>query len=248
MSTAPARTTLHQLAIVVGPGVAVLVAWLLSLPDRDDGAGVTLANVALVMAVVTVGFAVVDWAAGVTTSVVAALSLNYFHTEPYRTLRITDRRDVYSVLLLGALGLAVSAVTAARVRHGVTTLRRADARHAGDELAVLLADDRPAPEVWSAAITAAANDLGLVSARVTAKNPGGLPIIGRRLADSDDPTLMLPAVGAVLPLQHRHAEGRWLIVTPRAGMAPLTVDRRAVLVFADAIELALEPAPVATPA
>jgi hypothetical protein len=245
MSTAPVRTPLHQLAIVVGPGVAVLVAWLLSLPDRDDGAGVTLANVALVMAVVTVGFAVVDWAAGVTTSVVAALSLNYFHTEPYRTLRITDRRDVYSVLLLGALGLAVSAVTAARVRHGVTVLRRADARHAGDELAVLLADDRPAPEVWSAAITAAANDLGMVTARVTAKTPGGLPVIGRRLADSDDPSLILPAAGAVLPLQHRHAEGRWLIVTPRPGLAPLTIDRRAVLSFADAVELALEPSAVA---
>ena len=48
----------------------------------------------------------------------------------------------------------------------------------------------------------------------------------------------------MLPLQHRHAEGRWLVVTPRPGMAPLTVDRRAVLSFADAIELALEPAPV----
>ncbi len=245
VSTASVRTPLNQLAIVLGPGVAVLVAWLLSLPDRDDGAGVTLANVALVMAVVTVGFAVVDWAAGVSTSILAALSLNYFHTEPYRTLRITDRRDVYSVLLLGALGLSVSAVTAARVRRGVTVLRRADARRTGDQLAVVLADDRPAPEVWSAAITAAANDLGLVSARVAAKTPVGLPIIGRRLADGDDPTLTLPAVGAVLPLQHRHAEGRWLIVTPRVGMAPLAVDRRAVLAFADAIELALEPAPAA---
>jgi hypothetical protein len=244
MSTAAARTTFHQLAIVAGPGVAVLVAWLLTLPDGDDGAGVTLANVALMMAVVTVGFAVVDWAAGVTTSVVAALSLNYFHTEPYRTLRITDRRDVYSVVLLGALGLAVSAVTAARVRRGVTTLRQAEARDAGVALGALLADDRLARDVWVAAIDAAANDLALVTARVTPRTPAGLPIIGRRMADADDPTLLLPAAGAVLPLQQRHAEGRWLIVTPRPGMAPLSVDRRAVLSFADAVELALEPSPV----
>lgn len=243
MSTAPVRTPLHQVAIVVGPGVAALVAWLLSLPDRDDSSGVTLANVALVMAVVTVGFAVVDWAAGVTTSVVAALSLNFFHTEPYRTLRITDRRDVYSVLLLGALGLAVSAVTAARVRRGVTTLRHAEAREAGVALGVLLADDRPARDIWTAAIDAAANDLALVTARVTARTPAGLPVIGRRMADGDDATLVLPAVGAVLPLQQRHAEGRWLIITPRSGLAPLTVDRRAVLSFADAVELALEPTP-----
>jgi K+-sensing histidine kinase KdpD len=244
MSTAPIRTSFHQLAIVMGPGVAVLVAWLLSLPDRDDGAGVTLANVALVMAVVTVGFAVLDWAAGVSTSIAAALSLNYFHTEPYRTLRITDRRDVYSVVLLGALGLAISAVTAARVRRGVTTLRHAEARDAGVALSALLADDRPAREVWAAAIDAAANDLSVVTARVMPRTPDGLPLIGRRMADADDPTLVLPAVGAVLPLQQRHAAGGWLVITPRPGLAPLTVDRRAVLSFADAVELALERSPV----
>ncbi len=240
MSSVSARSNVQTVALVAGPGVAVLVAWLLALPDDRADAGVTLANVALVIAVVTVGFAVVDWLAGVTTSLAAALALNYFHTEPYRTLRITDRRDVYSVVLLGALGLAVSAVTAMRVRRGVTTLRRSDARHSADALAALLADDHPVPEIWTSAITAAGNDLATVHARLSGKNPGGLPVVGRRPAEGDDPTLILPAVGAVLPLHQRHAEGRWLILTPRPGLAPLTVDRRAVLSFADALELALE--------
>lgn len=244
MSTASVRTSFQQLAVVVGPGIAVIAAWLLSLPDGDDGAGVTLANVALAMALVTVAFAVVDWMAGVSTSIAAALSLNYFHTEPYRTLRITDRRDVYSVVLLGTLGLAVSAVTAVRVRRGVTTLRHAEARDAGVALNALLADDRPARDVWAAAIDAAANDLAVVTARVTSRTADGLPVIGRSMADVDDPTLVLPAVGAVLPLQQRHAAGGWLVVTPRPGLAPLTVDRRAVLLFADAVELALEPSSV----
>ncbi len=245
MSNVWARTPVQRAAIIAGPAAAVLASWLLSLPDRSDGDGVTLANVALVIAVVTVTAALVGWAAGVTTSFVAALSLNYFHTEPYRTLRITDRRDVYSVVLLGVLGLAVSAVSAARVRSGVTSLRRDDARRAGAQLADSLSTDRPASEVWSAAITAAANDLGLVSARLTARTPSELPMVGRRLGPDDDPTLVLPQAGAALPLQHRHSEGRWLVLTPRSGMAPLTVDRRAVLAFADAIELALEPAPTA---
>lgn len=245
MDTATIRHPLQQLSIVAGPALAVVAAWVLSLPEDGSDAGVTLANVALVMAVITVGVAVVDWLGGATTSIAAALSLNYFHTEPYHTLRITDRRDVYSVLMLGALGLAVSAVTAVRVRRGVTAIRHGEARHAGTELAALLAVDHPAPEVWTAAITAAANDLGLVTARVSMRMPSGLPVIGRRLAEGDDPTLLLPAVGAVLPLQQRHEAGRWLVVTPRAGLAPLVVDRRAVLSFADAIERALEPAPAA---
>ena len=228
---------------MAGPAVAVLVAWLLSLPDDSTDAGVTLANVALLMAVVTVGFAVIDWMAGVTTSIAAALALNYFHTEPYHTLRITDRRDVYSVLLLGALGLAVSAVTALRVRHGVTAIRHDDATKAAQDLTSLLATEQAAPQVWVAAISAASNDLGLVTARVVPRAPA-LPTIGRRLVDGDDPTLTLPAVGAVLPLQHRHEEGRFLVLTPRAGLGPLVLDRRAVLSFADAIELALEPSPI----
>lgn len=242
MSATSERTVLQHLSIGLGPAVAVFAAWLFSLPDDRVDAGVTLANVALAIAVITVAFAAVDWLAGVSTSIAAALSLNYFHTEPYRTLRITDRRDVYSVVLLAVLGLAVSAVTAVRVRRGVTAIRHDDARRAGDALAVLLAEDHPAPEAWSAAIGAASNDLGLIVARITQRAPAGLPVIGRRLVDGDEPTVLIPAAGAALPLRRRHPEGACLVLTPRADLGALVVDRRAVLSFADAIERALEPA------
>lgn len=239
MSTAPRRSPLQQSSLVVGPLVALGAAWLLSLPSDGDLNGVTLANVALIMAVVTVAVAVVDWVGGAVTSVIAALALNYFHTEPYRTLRIDDRRDVYSVLLLGALGLAVSAVTAVRVRTEVRGVTRERAADASARLADLLALDQPVPTTWSAAIGAAANDLALLTVRIAGSTPGQLPIVGRRMADGDDPMLTVPAVGAALRLQHQHPEGRWLVLTPRPGQAPLTVDRRAVLSLADTIELAL---------
>ncbi len=244
MISTPTRTPLEQTAIVAGPVIAVLAAWLLTLPERGGDGGVTLANVALVIAVVTVAFAVIDWLAGVSTSIVAALSLNYFHTEPINTLRITDRRDVYSVLLLLTLGLAMSSFTAVRVRRGITSARHAEADAAGVAIGEMLAVDRPARNVWSAAIDAAANDLALVTARVTATNPTDLPVIARRPLDTDDALLVLPAAGAALPLRHRHEQGRWLIVTPRPGLAPLSIDRRAVLTFADTVELALEPSQV----
>lgn len=248
MDAVSPRSLVRQLAVLGGPPLALLVAWLLSLPDDRGQAGVTLANVALIMAVVTVAVAVVDWLAGALTSVIAALALNYFHTEPYRTLRIDDRRDVLSVLLLGALGLAVSAVTAVRVRNEVRGVTRERAAEAGAQLAELLTTDQAVPGTWAAAIIAASNDLGLLNAHVTTSTPGQLPVIGRRFADGDDTTVTIPAAGAALRLQHRHPEGRWLVLTPRSGHAPLVVDRRAVLSFAETVELALEPSrPLTTP-
>ena len=109
-------------ANLIGPPAAVLAAWLMSQSKSGDG-GLTQANVALVMAALTVLFALVDWLAGLTTSVAAALALNYYHTEPFHTLRVTDSRDVLSIVLLLVLGLTVSAATAFRVRRGVHHIR-----------------------------------------------------------------------------------------------------------------------------
>lgn len=241
-SNSSATSSTRRIATIVGPAVAVLVSWSLSLPGDTDAAGLTLANVALVMAVVTVGLAMVDWLAGAATSVVAALALNYFHTQPYRTLRIADGRDIWSVMLLGVLGLAVSAATAYRVRRRVTALRRVDTGRSAASLADLLTRDRPVPEVWSASISASANDLAMVTTRLERFGPATLPQIGREFHGGDARRLTLPAGGAALRLHSRHPEGRWLVLVPRAGMAPLALDRRAVLAFAETLEIALDPA------
>jgi hypothetical protein len=45
--------------------------------------------------------------AGIATGAVAALSYNFFHTEPRHSLRITDARDVLTVVLLALVGLVV---------------------------------------------------------------------------------------------------------------------------------------------
>jgi Domain of unknown function (DUF4118) len=240
MKTYGVRTPLQMAANLGGPPAAILAGWLMSLGEHD-GDGLTQANVALVMAAITVVFASLDWLAGVTTSVTAALALNYYHTEPFHTLRVTDSRDVLSIVLLALLGLSVSAATAVRVRRDVRQIRAADVRAAAEELRSTLAIDSPAPLVWSAAIATPANDLGLVLARVERSAPATIPTVGRagsyQLLDAD---LVLPVYGAALRLEHRHPEGRWLVLTPRDGMGPLTLDRRAVMAFADTIELALD--------
>jgi hypothetical protein len=235
------RTPLQLIANVAGPPVAVLAAWLMSL-DKDIDDGLTQANVALVMAVVTVLFALLDWLAGVTTSVAAALSLNYWHTEPFHTLRVTDSRDVLSIALLALLGLSVSAATAVRVRRGVRDIRAADVGAAAEELRAVLTENNPAPFVWSTAIATPANDLGLVLARVERSAPADIPAIGRAGDSHRQPEadLVLPVYGAALRLERHHPEGRWLVLTPREGMGPLTLDRRAVMAFAETVELALD--------
>src|SRR5262245_57467439 len=241
MSTYRFRTPLQLAANFIGPPAAILAAWLMSL-GNDGDSGMTQANVALVMAVITVLFALVDWLAGVTTSVTAALALNYYHAPPLHTLRVTDSRDVLSIVLLAVLGLTVSAATAFRVRRDVHHIRAGDAGAAADAMRSMLAHDNAAPQVWSAAIATPANDLGLVLARVTRTAPANIPTIGRpagsyQLLDAD---LVLPVYGAALRLERRHPEGRWLVLTPRDGLGPLTLDRRAVMAFADTVELALD--------
>src|SRR3954451_9617794 len=242
MSAHRLRPPLQLAANIIGPPAAVLAAWLMTLGNNNGDAGLTPANVALVMAVVTVLFALVDWLAGITTSIASALALNYYHTEPFHTLRVTDSRDVLSIGLLLVLGLTVSAATAFRVRRGVHDIRKADIGAAAEELRATLSENNPAPLVWSPAIATPANDLGLVLARVERTAPANVPAIGRpagsyQLLDAD---LVLPVYGASLRLERRHPEGRWLVLTPRDGMGPLTLDRRAVMAFADTIELALD--------
>jgi len=242
MSTYRVRTPLQLAANIAGPPVAVLAAWLMTLGHNSGDGGMTQANVALVMAVVTVLFALLDWLAGLTTSVAAALALNYYHPEPFHTLRVTDSRDMLSIGLLLVLGLTVSAATAFRVRQNVHHIRKADIGAAAEELRATLTVNNPAPLVWSAAIATPANDLGLVLARIERTAPGNIPEIGRpagsyQLLEAD---LVLPVYGAALRLERRHPEGRWLVLTPRDGMGPLTLDRRAVMAFADTIELALD--------
>jgi len=117
MSTYRVRTPLQLAANIIGPPAAVLAAWLMTLGNNNGNGGLTPTNVALVMAVVTVLFALVDWLAGITTSVASALALNYYHTEPFHTLRVTDSRDMLSIGLLLVLGLTASGVLSGYLTH-----------------------------------------------------------------------------------------------------------------------------------
>jgi K+-sensing histidine kinase KdpD len=53
---------------------------------------------------------------GILAAIVAALSFDFFFTEPYLRLVITDRHDIVTAVLLLVAGIATSELGALRVR------------------------------------------------------------------------------------------------------------------------------------
>jgi K+-sensing histidine kinase KdpD len=239
------RTTLEHsrlglAAAITGPLISVGVAWATSSVGADSDERLTLANVALLLAGITAAAALIDWLAGLTTSLAAALSLNWFHTEPVQTFRITSRDDVTAVLLLAALGVGVSTVTALRVRAANRAGRAIGAARARHDIEPLMTEPLAVEDLWHASVTALSSDLGLVRARLVPGVPAAtLPAISRQewTDDSGLAALVLPPAGAAVPL--RGGQRQWLLLEPNAGAGAVTVDRRAVAAFVDALTLAL---------
>ena len=66
---------------------------------------------ALVLVVTVVGGAqIAGRVGGVVSAVVAAISFDFFHTNPYLSLKITDAKDIETTVLLLVVGLAVGTI------------------------------------------------------------------------------------------------------------------------------------------
>lgn len=222
---------------IAGPIAVVLFGWATSSTGDGASDGLALANVALLMAAITVAVALVSWTAGLSTSVAAALTMNWFHTEPVGTFRITSSSDLTSVLILGVLGVGVSAATAARMQRATRIGRAAGADEAYAALVPMVHAQLPVHELWHAALAATSPELALTSATLTQVLPHNMPTVGRRPwpADAAQSTVVLPPTGAALEL---HQDGWYVVLTPRDGVGALTIDRRAAAAFADTVELA----------
>jgi hypothetical protein len=197
---------LERTSIIVFPVVAVLISWSTSSIRESIG----VANVALVLAIVTTCAALLRWEAGILTSLVAASTLNFFHTQPIRSFRITSGADLFMISLLMIIGLGVSFLTASRVRSAVQQF---------------------APD--------ASNDLSKVDVRILRESPSNLPVVSRRTGFSDDDELLLPETGAVLKFNDPRIQSV-LLLKPRHGMGALRVSRRTMSTFADHVETIIQ--------
>lgn len=104
--------------VAVGTPAAALAVALLVQPERELGA-VSLFLLAVVAAAVLGGL----WA-GVGSSVLGFLALNFFFTEPLHTLHVRDRDDVLALVVFLIVALAVGWVVARAVRERDRASRR----------------------------------------------------------------------------------------------------------------------------
>src|SRR5829696_964782 len=102
---------------VLSPATALGIA-LIVQPERELGA-VSLFLLAVVGAAVVGG----TWA-GVGSSVLGFLGLNWFFTEPLHTLRVANRDDVVAIAVFLVVALVVGSVVASAVEERTRATRR----------------------------------------------------------------------------------------------------------------------------
>lgn len=241
MATTVQRPLSRDAAVLAGPALAIIASWLLSLGGSGPNDVVSLANTTLFMTAITLAAAVIDWRAGISTSVIGAIALNYFHTEPYRTLRITDRQDLLTVGLLAALGLIASAAAASRTR---VAMRRVAIQQSEISRDQLLAQDRngiASAQLWNTASIAIVGGLASTKAAVVAKLPSDMARISRNVEGNHrDDIVTLPRNGAAIELHVADSKSSWLVVSPTNPDVISEVPRRTLAVLADATELCLD--------
>jgi two-component system, OmpR family, sensor histidine kinase KdpD len=227
-----------RVATVLGPVLAFAVAWVSSRVASD----ISIANAALALAFVCVAAALVSPIAGFVTSVVAALALNYFHTTPVHSLRMTEPDEIVTVALLVLLGSSVSVATTMRVRAKVSLYRTDESLAATRELQELLSHGGALPAVWLTAVQSVCVQAGSIDVSLLSVAPSEVPIISRRLTSgtgSDGDTVVIPETGAALVLPNDRGA---LLLRPQAGLGAIMAARRMLLQFGDQLALALDDA------
>jgi K+-sensing histidine kinase KdpD len=199
----------------------------------------SIANAALALAFVCVAAALVNPIAGFVTSAVAALALNYFHTTPVHSLRMTEADEILTVVLLVLLGSSVSIATTMRVRAKVAVHRTDESLAATRDLQALLAHGGALPAVWLTAVQSLCVQAGSIDVSLLAVAPDEVPIISHRRPSgpgSDDDTVVIPETGAALLLPNGRGA---LFLRPQGGLGAITAARTMLLQFGDQLTAAL---------
>lgn len=232
----------------IGVVGSILVAGLLS--EAGDWASPT--NVALVlMVIVVLGAAAGGRLAGAVSALAAALSFDFFQTEPYHTLRISSRDDIETAILLLIAGLVVGQIAAraqfirVAVEQGRSEIRRIT------HVAELVAEGDPAAEVIDAAADELTRLLSLRSCRFE------LPPYGESLQRLERSGVVIPpkqritvshmgrhglefpAEGVELPVLQRGREVGRFVLVPEPGQGASLEQRVVAVALADQVGAAV---------
>ncbi|CAN0371732.1 unnamed protein product, partial [Phaeothamnion confervicola] len=220
-----------------GPAIALLVgAATSSVRDQVGASGVGIS-----LAIVVVLAALISRGAGIATAIAAALSFNYFHSQPYHSLRIHQSSDVVVVALLAGLGLVVSDISAWRRRRETIAFRLATAQDAPRRITEMLHEPHPVGDVWPGVTSLILDQLALADVWFDPSQDTKLPLVSmvRSTATSAEDGFVLPAHGAAMPIVAGADLLGHLILRPQHGITSLWVERRVALALADHLTIAL---------
>ncbi|HEY7626085.1 MAG TPA: DUF4118 domain-containing protein [Ilumatobacteraceae bacterium] len=230
-----------HIALAIGPAVALAVAGLLD-PVRDDFG---LANVALVLSCIVVVAALAGRAAGLTTAVTAATAYNFFHTQPYHSLRIDAGRDIATVGLLIVIGIIVAEMSAWRRRVQAASERRLQGVRALESVAAQLADGATTDDIWTSIRAALIDTLGLADCRYepgVGPSVAVLPRSGSLVGQAMRLTATgfeLPAEGVAIPVTYASQTFGHIVLVPRPGSGSQRDIRQVAVALADEYAIAL---------
>lgn len=224
-------------------GVAILVAAMM-VPLRDR---VGSANMALVLVLVVIGAAATGGrVAGAITAITASLSFNFFYTKPYMDLRIHAMRDVLTVVLILAVGLAVGELGVARSRQSATRRSHLASMRSLEQVGALVSGGAKADEVWPATREALVTTLrvrGAIFEPLASQTT--LPEIERdgRIDVSDKryrgDGFALPDEGVALPVEAAGVRLGQIVLDPDPEVGVTREQRRTAVALADQLAIAL---------
>ena len=227
----------------VGLPIAMFLPFLVgaSLVVVRDAVGTPVVALALACTVV-IGGRLAGRSGGVASAVMAALSFDFFHTVPYRSLKIASLDDVLVTLLLLVVGLAVGAITGASAELRAVAQRRYRATSAVTRV-LGVAHDGPLDDVVLAVRAELVKLLTLDDCWLSAA-PVDLPVLqpdggwtpGSDVA-RDGPTL--PRGGVAVPVVAYGNQLGSLVCEPHAGVGVPTVNRRVACALGEVLGLAM---------
>lgn len=237
----PAVRHFESIALAAGPIAAILIAGLASGVRSQVGS----TNVALVLTCVVVAASMAGRLPGVVTALTAALSYNFFHTAPYKSLRINDAKDLVTVLLLVAIGLITSEISARRRQLKTSTSRHVEGQRMLEATAALVAADKPLVEVWAAIKSQIVHDLRIADCRFQVGPPSVAHVLTHTGSLSAPQMRMtpdgfeLPAGGVAVPVTFGTTTFGQIILVAKPDSGTSIEERRVAVALADHLAIAL---------
>jgi len=228
--------TLQRLTLWFGPPCAFVIAKLTA--QQTDG--LSIANTALILAIVTTAIGSLNPIAGILTSFTAGAFLNYFHTDPVNSFRISSTNDILMISLFTALGLGISIITSLHMRHNLITNNRITMKIRQEAYLTATSHSQQAIEFWQSSINRIDPNLSFIEVSCTVRPKEEIPTIARRMTTTgESPTVTIPECGAIIEF-HDPRISKVLILKPATGFAPLEVSRAAIFALSSDVELSLQ--------